>query len=79
MPTFALLPPLYQSVKEYKALLNDPRLEKNLSSGELIQNIERTETGFEVTTNKQVLKVAVIYKKQRMPGPAEFQLEFQKS
>jgi len=78
LPTWALLPPLYQSVKEYKALLNDPRLEKTFASGEFIQSIERKESGFTVTTNKQILKVDIVYKKQRLPGPAEFQLEFQK-
>lgn len=76
--TWALLPPLYQSVKEYKALLNDPRLEKNLGSGELIKTIERKDNRFEITTNKQTLRVDIVYKKQRQPGPAEFELEFQK-
>lgn len=78
LPAWALLPPLYQSVKEYKALLNDPRLEKTLNSGEFIQNIERKDNLFEISTNKQILKVDIIYHKQRTPGPAEFQLEFRK-
>lgn len=76
VPAFALLPPLYESINEYKALLNDSNLTHKLVSGELISSITRTEDGFEIITNKHRLNVKVIFDPQKMPGPAKFHLEF---
>lgn len=72
----ALLPPFYESRKEYLALLNSKELEDKLGSGQMIQSISRTDNGFEIITPKYVLNVNVIYKHTRKIGPAEFQLEF---
>ena len=73
----AVLPPFYESVKEYKALLDSPELEKHLSSGEAILDIKRDETGFSVTSTRRTLKVGIVYEPTNMPGPAKFHLEFQ--
>lgn len=74
--SFAALPPLYQSIKEFKALLDDPKLTKNLSSGEMITEINKVDNDFEITTNKQKMNVRVVYQSQKQPGPAVFKLEF---
>lgn len=72
----ALLPPLYESIKEYKALLNDPRFVDNLTSGETILDIRREHNNFEVITNQHKLNVKIVYEPQGRPGPAQFHLEF---
>jgi hypothetical protein len=73
----AVLPPFYESVKEYKALLDSPELEKQLGSGEAILDIKRDETGFTITSTKRQLKVGIVYEPARMPGPSKFHFEFQ--
>lgn len=72
----AVLPPLYETIKEYKALLDDPRLVDSLTSGESIIAINKQYNTFEVVTNQRRLIVKVEYDQQSQPGPAEFHLEF---
>lgn len=72
----ALLPPLYSSITEYKELINSQELGKKLDSGEAINDIERTDSGFLIITNKSKLVVDIIREKQDKPGPAKFRLEF---
>lgn len=73
---FAALPPLYESINEYKALLTDSQLTHKLESGEIINAITRNETGFIIDTNKHRLTVKMIADPQKMPGPAKFHYEF---
>lgn len=75
---FAALPPLYQSVKELKAILEDPELANELTSGEVIESIEKNESGYEVRSNRSHLQIDVHYKPQSMPGPVAFDLQFHK-
>lgn len=75
----AALPPLHQSIKELKAILDDPELSKELTSGEVIEAIERTESGYEVYTNRSSLQVDVHYQSQATPGPIPFDLQFHKA
>lgn len=72
----AALPPFYQSVNEYRSLLNDKQLEKALVSAEGIREIKRTENGFTIISNKHTLDVELIYDSQAMPGPANFHFIF---
>ena len=72
----ALLPPLFETLKEYRALLNSDEIEKILPSGQAIQKIDRTNEGFEIVTPKFTLEVKVVYEKSGI-GPAHFHLEFQ--
>lgn len=74
---FAILPPLYHSINEYKALLGNPELAEKLNSADLIESIELKENAFFVKTNKHTLKVDIVYDPQDMPGPAKFHLVFQ--
>lgn len=72
----AALPPLYQSLNEFKALLEHPQLTQKLQSGELITDIEKSDRVFIITTNKHTLEVNIVYEAQSSPGPQQFKLEF---
>lgn len=74
--SYAVLPPLYETIKEYKALLDDPRLADSFTSGESIIAINRNYNTFDVITNQRKLTVKVEYDEVKRPGPAEFHLEF---
>lgn len=73
---FALLPPLYTSLNEFKALVASPELTKQLDSGETIVSLRRTKNGLVVITNKHVLFAEIQNLPTDKPGPAEFQLKF---
>lgn len=77
VPSFALLSPLHQSVKEFQELLNSPYLTKNLASGEMITDVAKDHDEFIVSTNKSTMIVKIIYESQKMPGPAKFRFEFE--
>jgi len=72
----ALLPPFYESVKEYKALLDSPELSNYISAGEAIEVIERKQNVFFIRANKKNLKVDIVYDPQNHPGPAKFHFVF---
>ena len=72
----AALPPLYATLSEYKSLLRNPELAEKIGSGEPIQEIKRTDSGFLVTTNKHNLNVDIVYEPQDYPGPAKFHFIF---
>ncbi len=76
--TFAVLPPLAQSTREFKALLADPRFQDALGNGEMIQDILRTKEGFLVMTQNYALRVDVQYvpRETKIAGPAQFTLHF---
>jgi hypothetical protein len=75
-PAEGLLPPLYQSMNEYKALLDDPRFSEAFTSGEVLVEIERKDNLFFVTTNRSKMQVTIHYDQKRRIGPAQFYLEF---
>lgn len=72
----AVLPPFYQSVTEYEKLLKDPQLEKALGSGQIIEGIDRTESGFVIKGNRSEVHVQIVYEPQNHPGPAKFHFIF---
>lgn len=74
---FAALPPLSQSAAELKAIFSDERLFETLSQAALIQNIQRTDSGYLIQTTQGEVEVYVHYKPLKQPGPAKFDLEFQ--
>lgn len=75
-PLSAILPPLYESLKEIKSIVNSPDLTARLQSGELITKIERNDAGFEITTNQHTLQIDVEYIPTGRIGPAEYKLFF---
>lgn len=74
----ALLPPLYNSLAEYKAILDSKDLTTILPEGEGILDIRRTEKGYQITTTKYSLDIEVINIPLGRPGPAQFRLVFGK-
>lgn len=73
----ALLPPLYESIREYKSLLEDSELSNRLDSADSIQSIERQEDRFFIKTSTgKRLEVQVVFDAQEMPGPAKFHFKF---
>lgn len=76
LPVFALLPPLYTTLNEFKTLVENPELTQKLDSGEVIISIRRTHKGFVVITNKHILFADVEPLHTGKIGPAEIQLKF---
>lgn len=76
--SFGLLPPLAQSTKELRALLEDPRLYESLGSAERIKEIVRIENGYLVITENYALQVDITYRKgeTKQIGPAQFDFTF---
>jgi hypothetical protein len=72
----AVLPPLWQGVREIEAILSDKHFGKELDSGESILEIKKTENGYLIITNRREHPVHIIYKPQSRPGPAQFEIEF---
>jgi hypothetical protein len=73
---FGLLPPLYESLAEFKSLINDERLPQSLDSGELILDVKKRDGSFIVTTNKRAIVITVVHEKSNVIGPAKFHLQF---
>jgi hypothetical protein len=79
MLIFALLlvmPPLWEDVAQLKAILNAPELGEHADAAAVVEGIDRTDSGWEIRTNKGDVKVRVISEPQAMPGPKKFSLEF---
>lgn len=72
----AILPPLYQTSKELRALLEPERLGKALPDGEPILEIRKNKDGFEIVTPRYHVQANVIYKQTGRPGPAQFEIQF---
>lgn len=72
----AALPPLYESLTEYQAIVTSPELVEKLNSAEGIQNIKRTENGFIITTFRYTLQVDRVNEPLDQPGPAKFHFIF---
>lgn len=73
------LPPLANSLRELSAILNDRRLSDALGSGAFIESIQRTESGYLITTAKETLEIEVIYfQTDGRIGPGQFELVFAK-
>lgn len=70
------LPPIHQSIKEYKALIESPELSQQLGTGEGITEIQRVENGFVVKSFHKTLNVEVVYDQQDRPGAVKFHLVF---
>jgi hypothetical protein len=72
----AVLPPLYQSADEIKAILNSEELEQRLTAGDVIMLIRKNDNGYTIISNKHQLQVDVINQPSYRPGPTHFKLQF---
>lgn len=75
----AVLPPLYQTSKELSVVLQGDNLGKALPSGEPILEIRKNSQGYEITTLHYHVQANIIYKASDRPGPAQFEVEFEKA
>lgn len=70
----ALLPPLYHTQAEFKAVIEDKQLLEKLQSGEAIISITRLDNSFKVLTTQHRIVIDVVYDKTDRIGPAQFHL-----
>jgi len=75
-PVFAALPPLYQSVAEWRELVDSEELTDSFPTSQMITSITAVEKGYIVLTQEYKMLVEVKYLSQSMPGPAQFKLLF---
>lgn len=74
---YGVLPPFAEDIREIQAILCDPQLYNSFASSEILQKIEKDESGFLLTASHHTMQVNVIYIPQDLIGPAQFRLEFQ--
>lgn len=76
-PSFALLPPYYQSVKEMIAILNNPLVAEKIGSPYPIQSLTKSESGYILLVGecKLDIKINYIQRKDGMVGSAELNIE----
>lgn len=75
-PAFGVLPPLYQTSAELKAVLGERDLGAYLPSGEPIVEIKKNDKGYEVITLRHSMQADVIYEPVNRPGPARFRIQY---
>ena len=73
---FSALPPLYQTSREIKRILNNPMLAEKLKGAEPIQEIKKSQNGWLITTLKHTIQVDLTYLQSEVVGPCEFKLNF---
>ena len=73
---FAALPPLAQSQREIRAILDAPETYHLLGGAEPIEQIVHTDNSYTVITAHQKLMVDIEYQRSGKIGPAEFKLHF---
>jgi hypothetical protein len=74
----AVLPPLWNSVREIQAILKDEQLGHFLTSADLIEEIRKEGDGYYILGSQHACRVQVIYTPlpQGMVGPSPFHLVF---
>lgn len=76
-PSYALLPPYYESTKELIDILNNNEVATKITSGRPIQSIEKTENGYKITARECTLDVFIKYKERKdgFVGPAQYEIQ----
>lgn len=78
LPLMAALPPLANSLRELRALTNDPAFYEAVGSADVIESIQKTDDGYLVTTNfKQVAVTITYHPLSGRLGPAPFDLTYE--
>jgi len=76
--SFSALAPFYHSVKEFKDLLNDPRLASKLGVGRFVQEIKKAGEIITVSTRDCSLEVKSTLMNHEAPGAPKFKFQFGK-
>lgn len=77
--SYAALPPLYQTSNEIKSILNNPDFGKKLQSGEVIESIQKNDTGYLITTNYHTMQANIVYTHTGKIGPAQYSVQFEEA
>ena len=75
----AALPPLAESIEEYKALLELPELYNSFQKPNPIQKIKRVGNSFIITSNEEVVIADIEYLPLEQPGPSKFNITIRAS
>lgn len=73
---FSLLSPYHQTVKELTTILNSEELHKKLGSSQSIKAFFKSQSGWDLATQKYQIHVEVEYLPTKKIGPLEFKLHF---
>jgi len=73
---FAILAPLNQGAVEIKAILSNEKFQTSFGASEVVQTIQKTESGYSLYSKEHQVDVDVTYKPIHRPGPADFELRF---
>jgi hypothetical protein len=73
----AALPPLFQSIREFEAVIQSEELANLLGSEEIVMSIEKQDDLFTIVTTKHTLKAKIVSLPQAMPGPRAFKVVFE--
>lgn len=76
---YAVLPPAWEGVREIKMILEDKELKDYLESGDVIDSISKTDKGWAIRTNHGTIEIEVQRLPQNTPGPAQFELKFNRN
>lgn len=71
---FSALPPFFQSTSELNRIINDERVYEKLGSGQLIEEVRRTDSGWIILTQSYSLKIDVVNIPSKLVGAHEFEL-----
>ena len=79
-PSFGVLAPYYERVREMKEVLESPDLYQRLGSSKPVDAIVKKEDGYQITTEECFLRVKLTYTHPVLPiaGPTPYKLQFGK-
>lgn len=72
--SYAVLPPLAQQLAELRAIFASTEMDR-LGMAEMIENIEKTETGYLIKSTNKKMEVDIIHLPSGI-GPVKFDLNF---
>ncbi len=73
---FALLPPLYQDIREITTMLSDDKIQNVLESGDRIVEIRKIDHGYQIVTNHCTVEAEIIHLPNETAGPSKFKVVF---
>ncbi|NDE82117.1 MAG: hypothetical protein EB051_00670, partial [Chlamydiia bacterium] len=72
----AALPPMPQSIREIKSVLDDEFLKSSTMTGQAILELKRTQDGFLIETTDFIIPVYLEKIPQKIMGPIQYRISF---
>jgi hypothetical protein len=72
----AALPPMPQSIREIKSVLDDEFLKSSAMTGQAILELKRTQDGFLIETTDFIIPVYLEKIPQKIMGPIQYKISF---